>query len=511
MNPLQLNFKRPAIWLIVLTTLLKLILAGWVELNNDEAYYWTYATKLQWNYFDHPPIIAVLLKYTRLPFFHHEFFLRLPFVLFGAGSCWMVFKIGSLLKDEFTGLIGTIICIASFYVSILAGMLVLPDAPMVFFWLLAAYLLLEIISSPLSSFALNFKLLLVGVVIALCILSKVQGVFLWGGFGAYLVFRKHPLLKNPFLYISILVSLLLLIPSSLWSVQNSLSNINYHQSRIHFNQIGLNNFITELFGEILYNNPIIWGLLVYSFFFTGIKNQLLKRPDISLLLWLSLPLIATVLVLSLFNSTLPHWNGPGYSLLIPIVAFLIREKTPEIKIPGIVKFAAGFIWTLLICAILLVNYFPGSLGKTEMPKYGKDDVTLDMAGWRDFANTYKSKFGTQYVCILTDYWFPAGHLNFYLAPDIPVIAVGNLPEVHHFAWINADTYTLKKGDNACFISVSNFYSQPKDFILKSFDSVSQPILVPQFRSGKIVRYFYIYPLTGYRGGIPANGVLENIN
>src|SRR6187401_1293338 len=44
-------------WLV-----LGLIQSGLTELQDDEAYYWVYSKYLDWGYFDHPPMIAVLVK-----------------------------------------------------------------------------------------------------------------------------------------------------------------------------------------------------------------------------------------------------------------------------------------------------------------------------------------------------------------------------------------------------------------------------------------------------------------
>ena len=71
------KLSRAGIFLLV-SIIVKLILAFFIELNNDEVYYWTYARRLQWNYFDHPPGIALLLKiFTANLTFQSEFFLRL--------------------------------------------------------------------------------------------------------------------------------------------------------------------------------------------------------------------------------------------------------------------------------------------------------------------------------------------------------------------------------------------------------------------------------------------------
>src|ERR671913_413816 len=42
--------------------LLGLIQSIFTELQDDEAYYWMFSKYLDWGYFDHPPMIAVLIK-----------------------------------------------------------------------------------------------------------------------------------------------------------------------------------------------------------------------------------------------------------------------------------------------------------------------------------------------------------------------------------------------------------------------------------------------------------------
>ena len=46
-----------AAWLAVL-----LIQSLTTELFDDEAYYWVYSRFLDWGYYDHPPMIAALIK-----------------------------------------------------------------------------------------------------------------------------------------------------------------------------------------------------------------------------------------------------------------------------------------------------------------------------------------------------------------------------------------------------------------------------------------------------------------
>ena len=41
--------------------LLNLLQANFMDITEDEAYYWMYSRILDWGYFDHPPMIALMI------------------------------------------------------------------------------------------------------------------------------------------------------------------------------------------------------------------------------------------------------------------------------------------------------------------------------------------------------------------------------------------------------------------------------------------------------------------
>ena len=81
--------------------LLGIFIIGWIFINllqaaltglyPDEAYYWVYSRHLQWGYFDHPPMVALMVKFGEL-FNHGHLFTRLGTVLFSAGAVFFLFK-----------------------------------------------------------------------------------------------------------------------------------------------------------------------------------------------------------------------------------------------------------------------------------------------------------------------------------------------------------------------------------------------------------------------------------
>ncbi|MBA4166242.1 MAG: glycosyltransferase family 39 protein [Chitinophagaceae bacterium] len=484
-----------------------MLLASIAELNNDEAYYWTYAKQLQWNYFDHPPMVGICIKIFMLNLhLNQELFIRLTAILAASGCTWIIFKIGKQLHDGQTGWFAACLFTASFYASIIAGLLILPDSPQLFFWLLSVNLLLKIVKKDISGVRVNSELALVGITIGLCVLSKIHGIFLWIGFGGYVIISRRSLLSNPFLYLSGLITLAMLVPSFLWTLSNHFSTYNYHSARVHFEGMHPESFFREIAGEILYSNPVNYVLLVVA-----LLRYRRKRTDVALLKWFSFPLIITVLIISLFNDTLPHWNGPAFVTLIPFTALHLRNLSARTaKLPLEIRSAMGLLITSVCVCIGIINYWPGSLGARQLPELGKNDVTLDMSGWRQLHDSLKNRLTTE-ASIFTPYWFPGGHLTVYVGQPLhlPVRVVGTLNDIHHFAWLNPSYPSLPIDANAWYITVSNFYKPPSAGLMSYFQKTGQPLLIPQYRSGIVVRYFYIYPLLHYKGGLPANGILQN--
>jgi hypothetical protein len=110
--------------------------------------------------------------------------------------------------------------------------------------------------------------------------------------------------------------------------------------------------------------------------------------------------------------------------------------------------------------------------------------------------------------LLSDYWFPAAHLDYYVArPNgISFLAIAGLTSIHHYAWLNQLRPFLHKGDDAYLVIVSNYFNVPDANLVQQFSSMSPPMIIPQMRGQTAVRNFYIYRLKDYRGNLNRSGV-----
>jgi len=510
-----LNYRKKLSYLVLFATVIRLVIAGTLELGNDEVYYWTYALHPQWSYFDHPPITGWLIRLTTLNLLlHNELSVRIGAVISSAVCTILIYKTGTLIKDRQAAWYAALLYTASIYGSIIAGTFILPDSPQMVFWLWSVFLLIKIEKTVLDKYQ-NLKLwLLFGISTGLCIMSKVHGVFLWVGVALYAVFFNKSLFREKSIYLSAFVTLLIISPIIIWNIQNNFVTYTYHGNRVSIIDSGIHidGFIRELAGELFYNNPFNF-LLIWSTVFLILKGKLIgHKKEVGLLLCCGLPLILIFLIISLFKDTLPHWSGPGYSCLILLTATRLTssENKKISRIYSLLKFSIAFIIILSIAGILIINFFPGTLSaKKSGDNIGDGDFTLDMYGWKQAGikidSLYKKDIAQNIMpagsSIIVNKWFPAAHIDFYIASltGQQTFATGNLLDLHQYYWYNQYKKPLKKGDAAYFIVPSNLYKQEDVGQLKqTFDSVFSPAIIPVYRSGIICKKYYIFRLKGYR-------------
>ncbi len=355
-----------------------------------------------------------------------------------------------------------------------------------------------------------------GFVSGICIMSKIHGAFLWVGFGLYIIFYHRGLFKNPYLYLSALICLVIISPIFIWNVENNFITYNYHSARVTMTgnpAVDIESFSKELFGGILYNNPLNYFLYIFSLS-TAAKFPPCIQPGLKrVLLFLSLPLILLLLCISLFRDTLPHWSGPAYIPLMIFTACWVSDRLNTNNVFAnrfykLCKMAVALLLTIIISGVLLINYMPGTLGKKSQDELGAGDFTLDMYGWNSLCKEFKTIYETNRMqgktpttFLISNKWFPGAHLDNYVAQplNLDFVAIGDLFDIHHYAWLNKYRKKILPGNDAYFITSSDNYCNPNIHYQDVFEKAEKPILIKLLRNHKPARIFYVYLLKNYRG------------
>ncbi len=429
------QYRNRLFILMAASLLVRALAAGLLELGNDEVYYWTYALFPDWSHFDHPPMLGWIMRLFTLNLtFDSELALRMPSLVSGTLNIWLIFQLGRLIRNERTGWYAALLYTASVYATILTGTFILPDTPLGTFYLAALFFFFKALDSPVH-------FLTAGLFTGLAMLSKYSGVFLWVGVGLYLLFYRRALLRSPFLWGGLAVSLLLFLPVILWNMNRDMTSFAFHTERVAFFGEGLKLFYfgREIFGGILYNNPVNVGLVVWAVWIaarslrTGSTQPAVPVTVFRMVMTQALPLLSVFLFFSLFRETLPHWSAPAYYPLMLLAACALDAKYPGTfnKIPAVIRTALGIIIVVLIAGTALIRTGFMPLGKNDSrDELGRTDFTLDMYGWKQLSGRfgeikeeqeilYEKTGGTlgmpKNAAILSYRWFPAAHLDYYVA------------------------------------------------------------------------------------------------
>ena len=503
-------YQKKMWWLVGVSVVIKVILSYFLELGNDEVYYYTYALQPDWNHFDHPGMVGWMMRLTSFNLtWVSALSMRLGSIICAAIATYLIYKIGCLIKDQRAGFIAACLYTLSIYTSIIAGLFVLPDSPQLLFYTLSIFCMVKWVLQP-SQFNIKHWLIL-GLCIGLATLSKVHGLYLWVGFGLFILFHQPKTLQKRNFYLSILVTILCVLPILYWNIQNDFITYRFHSKRVMHTGILLDSFFQQIIGEVIYQNPLVYLSVVLAIFNIPtlkkkLSNKGLPNQVINLLLWISLPLIFTFWTLSLFNPTLPHWTGPGFIGLF-ILAGVYWSQQLESKqtiLPWVVKGAFWLFGAFILAFMLLVYIFPRQLGSDKMENLGEYNPINDVTGWESFTQSFAKivasdkKLGLMQETdpIITHKWFPGGHLLFYVAKPLQkrMITVGSLEDVHKFAWLNKEQAALKIGENAYCIVPSNLPADPNKLYGNYFETINKPDTIPIISKGVLLRNFYVYRL-----------------
>ena len=496
----NLSYFQKSVAVIIFFTVLRIILSFFLELGNDESYYWTYADRLQWNYFDHPPLVGVWIKFFTLNLLldDHVFFIRLGSFISCALSSFFIYKTIATISSERAGLIGVFLYNISFYATISAGTIMTPDVPQMVFWTLSMYMIAKIFED-----VNRWKYwLLFGLSAGLCIMSKVHGVFLWGGLFLYAIFYMRELFFKKQVYVAALMTIIVISPILIWNIQNDFITYRFHSDRVIVDKettlhwLGL---LREMIGQVLVNNPFLIAL-VFIFLFS--KKALASSVSNRVFKFIALPLLGIIFLIALFRQSLPHWSGPVYVTLLPMAAIGLAQLSLRTA-TNTVRWAFTYTGIFLLLLIYAVNFYPGTFGQKTEPYLGKGDISLDAYGWREaggkFGILYKNNAGTgKPPLVCNDLW--GAHEEYYFARplNVPMIGLGTVNALHHYAWRNKYTIPKTNMDTAFCIVHSDEYYDPRKAYAGYYSTIDSITTINILRGNKPAHNFYVYRLSGWQ-------------
>jgi len=235
--------------------------AIYTGLMADEAYYWMYSQQLDWGYFDHPPIVALVISATSL-ILDTELGVRLGMIIL---HLLTIILIEYLVKPKI--FLPFAALVSSVGILHFLGFLALPDTPFLFFFSLFLHTYRRFIKSEKWLIALTLGLAMAGM-----LLSKYHGFII-----ILLTLLSQPdLIRNSKAWLSIGVAAIFCLPHLLWQISYDFPSIKYHivdrSASTYFISYTLEHIASQLF---------VLGPVAGLFFFFAVakmqsKSQLEK-------------------------------------------------------------------------------------------------------------------------------------------------------------------------------------------------------------------------------------------
>ncbi len=227
--------------LILITFVLRCFIAAYTGLGNGESYYFRGALHLDLSYFDQPPLFFWLGALSIKLFGLTNFGIRFASVLLFAGTSWMLFLVTKKLFNAKAGFWAVLIMNLSAVFTYAVACWYQPDAPLMFFWLVATYFVVELMVSPgtENSEATRYSRktwllwIAVGISMGLATLSKYHVLFLFAGVFMFIATNKNQRhwLRHPGPYIAILITIIMAMPILWWNYKNNWVSFVFQGSR----------------------------------------------------------------------------------------------------------------------------------------------------------------------------------------------------------------------------------------------------------------------------------------
>jgi hypothetical protein len=306
--------------------LLNVLQASFTGLHADEAYYWVYSQFLDWGYFDHPPMVALFIKFGE-SFFHHPLALRLMTIFSSSLTSFMLWQIVKKYQVNIWHFIVLISAVLIFHVY---AFITTPDVPLLLFSVLFLY----VYQLYLKEDKLKWALFL-GVISAALMLSKYHGILLI----IFTLVSNLKLFTRKSFYLTIVLGISLCLPHLYWQYLNDYPSFYYHLIDRSVKPYLLNDTFMYLLGQPLMMGPLVGWL----FFYYGFK---LKTANDKFLI--ALKFVSWGVLIFFFISTFKGSVQAQWPLIEFIALFILACVYSQQKPTHLFKFKWLFAINLFL-------------------------------------------------------------------------------------------------------------------------------------------------------------------
>ncbi len=480
------------VWIIFFASLaFRLLLAAGLDAGFDEAYYYSYSLRPSLSYFDHPPLVGFLAGYfPYLTGIASALTIRLAVIFLYSFSSLLLYQLARQFVDERKATWAMLLFNITPMFFLLAGIFILPDAGLVFFWILTLLAFYQILFKRANL----GDWLLAGITTGFAMLSKYHGALLGIFLLLYLLFFDRKKLQSIGLYLYGLVALAIFSPVLIWNTHHNWVSFAFHGSRALGTGINSISFMQALAGQLAYLTPMVFlPMVIVCYKVTKGAMQRGNYEEKFYLLFGVLP-IAIFLAIALTQPILPHWTLVGYIILTIPLASLIEPAFQQKRwVRGGVYSSVCSLTILLL--ILFLHTRSGILPLSKLAEKGlitqsdvEMDATLDMHGWEEIDKYLAANnLSPQDVFLVTHKWMLSGQVELATRGKYKVMCFNEGDPRGYGIW---DKDIDVNGKDAIWIYSNRYRINPQQMFSRYFKSFGRTDIALVSRGGLIVKTLY---------------------
>ena len=409
MSASEARLVRNTALTILALVALRLAAAAWTPLTFDEAYYWMWSKHLAGGYYDHPPMVAFVIRLGTLIAGDTEFGVRLFSILLALPMSWAVYRTAAILFGGLRVAATATILLNVTLMAAVGTLIVTPDAPLLVASSFVLFCLAKVLQTGRGAWWLA-----VGVAVGAALLSKYTALFFGPAILIWLaaVPKLRRWLISPWLYLGGIVAVAVFAPVVLWNADHHWVSFIKQLGRARIEDFRP-AFIAELIPtQIAFATPLVWILGAMGLY------ALLKRDAgawsarmlITSTFW---TIVAYFVWHSLHARVEANWFAPVYpafAIAAAVAANLTRWDGRQQRLVDFCRRWAAPSGILLF-ALLIVQANTGAL-----TGYRRDATVRSVGvGWRELAGeieAVRARVGA--TCVLAPDYGTTGWLAFYL-------------------------------------------------------------------------------------------------
>ena len=470
---------------------LRLFAAGITPLTFDEAYYWTWSKHLAGGYYDHPPMVAIVIRLGTMIAGDTELGVRLVSVLLALPMSWAVWRTAKILfGSDRVAATATLMLNATLMVA--AGTLIVtPDAPLMVASAFVIYALAKVLETGRGVWWLG-----VGVAVGLALLSKYTALLFGVGILAWLIAvpKLRRWLVSPWPYLGGVVAFGLFAPVIVWNAQHQwVSFLKQLLGRARVDGLTLRFFGEMIPTQFAFATPLVFILGVMGLY------ALMRRDSgagparglVNAMLW---PIVLYFMWHSLHSRVEANWLGPVYpafAIAAAVAAHGFNWGPRELRTVLFCRRFAAPLGVLMLLA-LIVQANTGVL-----TGYRRDATVKSVGvGFRALAASIEAvRLRTGAACVLAPDYGTTSWLTFYLPPGTCVVS-----RIQRIRWVNMPEPdpALLKG-KLLFVDEVRPNGQPA--LEQAFAHVKKVAELPRLRGPLTIETYEIDLLDGAKGEV----------